>query len=141
MYKPKRRKKRKAQAVFSCVHCDFKALKRAELKNHKQSVHGLKKQVLQCDQCEKSFNKPASLRDHKLFTHEGFKFKCKLCDFQVGMDRIIDFFIIRYQAGFRFASIIYWVLNFFGGAQVQFFQLSNFTAFVVWSFYLLERDI
>ena len=77
-----------AQGVFSCVHCDFKALKRAELKNHKQSVHGEKKQVLQCDQCEKSFNKSASLRDHKLFTHEGFKFKCKLCDFQVGIDQI-----------------------------------------------------
>ena len=72
--------------IYSCDQCDFESIKSSALLKHKESVHNDSEETinrrLQCDQCEKSFSLPRSLKDHKLRIHEGVTFNCNQCDYK-----------------------------------------------------------
>jgi len=97
---------RQINGKFSCDQCEYEAVRRDDIKRHKDSVHlGLKYKcnectieycseyqvkahinsvhngiLYDCNLCEKKFTQPGNLNIHKKKVHEGKKYKCKECD-------------------------------------------------------------
>ena len=53
---------------INCKHCDFKSSIIKHFQKHMMTMHN-KEKIYECDQCNKSFSKKSTLRDHKLRVH------------------------------------------------------------------------
>ncbi len=64
------------KATFSCTQCDRSFNKEMSLREHVQGVH-MGHRPVQCDKCEKSFVTKRQLKAHDMYTHQ--KQQCKFC--------------------------------------------------------------
>ena len=76
--------------ILSCNICDFKAKRKGQLKEHKQTMHEGSKNKrkynpggpVNCSHCGKSYTDKKSLWRHKNTEHYKIRYYCSFCDFK-----------------------------------------------------------
>ena len=73
---------------FLCPFCNHKATQRPNLITHVHSQHEGRK--YNCDECDKIFNYPGTLKQHQASFHMNLRYPCHLCEYKASDPNILS---------------------------------------------------
>ena len=87
--------------MYSCKHCDFKAVYNAELRLHTMSEHMDQTKLISCDECKFQTTTPALLKLHQEAKHLGIRYPCDKCEHVASGPSSLRKHVIRRHSGVR----------------------------------------